>query len=108
MADPITDIALFGFCSNMDIERTLQLFDLYINCDDIDKDSFLKRIQIDNNYDDMKSLLIAYMAIDAIACSIWNLIRITITNKYSFNYGELCLNTFDACYEYLLKNGSIK
>ena len=106
MADPITDIALFGFCSNMNIDNTIKLLDIYINCkiENIDNDAFLKQIRLNNNIDEIKSLIVAYMAIDAVSCAIWNLIRITITNKYSFDYGESCIKAFDTYYEYLKSN----
>ena len=103
MADPITDIALFGFCSNMDIDSTLKLLDIYINCkvQDVDNDSFLKKFKINDNYEEIKALVVAYIAIDSVTCAIWNQIRITITNKHSYSYSENCLKLLDAYYKYL-------
>lgn len=103
MADPITDIALFGICGNMGIDATLKLFDLYVDVDvdGIDNDDFLEKIKLKENFEDMRSLIIAYMAIDSVACIIWNLIRITITNKYSYSYDENCLKTLNICYKTL-------
>lgn len=110
MADPITDIALFGFCSNMNIEDTINLLDIYIDShvDNIDNEEFLKRININNNISDIKALVVSYMAIDSIACALWNLIRITITNKHSYDYGKECIKSFNLCCDFLVNNNIIK
>lgn len=100
MADPVTDIALFGVFDELDINQIFDLFDTY------------QKIQVDNeevleldclSSDEAKNLLVSYIAIDAIACVVWNLIKTTVTGKYLDCYSERRLQLFDNCVKYLAK-----
>ena len=100
MADPVTDIALFGVFDELDINQIFDLFDTY------------QKIQVDNeevlgldclSSDESKNLLVSYIAIDAIACVVWNLIKTTVTGKYLDGYSERRLQLFDNCIKYLAK-----
>lgn len=100
MADPVTDIALFGVFDELDINQIFDLFDTY------------QKIQVDNekvlgldclSSDEAKNLLVSYIAIDAIACVVWNLIKTTVTGKYLDGYSERRLRLFDNCIKYLAK-----
>ena len=100
MADPVTDIALFGVFDELDINQIFDLFDTY------------QKIQVDNeevlgldclSSDEAKNLLVSYIAIDAIACVVWNLIKTTVTGKYLDGYSERRLQLFDNCIKYLAK-----
>ena len=106
MADPLTDIALFGVCGEMSIDDTLKLLDIYLDSNDKNDAGFLDIFKSNTSYEDMKSLIVSYMAIDLIACMLWNLIRITITNKYS-KYNENNVKMFNKCFEYLKNRNCI-
>ena len=103
MADPLTDLALFGICSEMSIEDTLKLIDVYKACEveDVNNKEFLQRFKLDSDEEKIKSLIVSYMALDILSCLIWHQIRVTITDIYTYNYGENNLKIFDECYKYL-------
>ena len=100
MADPVTDIALFGVFDELDVDKILDLFDIYKNIK-VDNEEVLKLDSL--NPDETKNLLVSYIAIDAIACVVWNLIKTTVTGKYLDGYSERRLQLFDNCIKYLAK-----
>jgi CTP:phosphocholine cytidylyltransferase-like protein/thiamine kinase-like enzyme len=100
MADPVTDIALFGVFDELDINKILDLFDIYKNIK-VDNEEVLKLDSL--NPEETKNLLVSYIAIDAIACVVWNLIKTTVTGKYLDGYSERRLQLFDNCIKYLAK-----
>lgn len=98
MSDPITDIALFAVYSSLSIDEAIKLLDTYKNVK-IKNDEILELNK--NSHDELINLLVSYMAIDAVACVIWNLIHTTVSGKYIDKYSASRLMMFDNCYKYL-------
>ena len=98
MADPLTDIALFAVFDEFDLNKSFEILDTYIDIK-VDGDDIIGLNKLKK--EEIKNLFVSYMAIDLIACVIWNLIKTTVTGKYLDGYSESRLNKFYELKKYL-------
>lgn len=96
MADPLTDIALFGIYVEFDIDKTLKLLDYY------NEDKTLPNVAMENiSIDDARKLIVIYMAIGAFWCALWVLCREGLANANYNTYGIKMYEIFNECCKHL-------
>lgn len=93
-ADPISDVALYAVYSGLGIEQSVKLFETYKNIK-VENDDILELEK--NSHNELVKLLVSYMAIDSIACVIWDIITATITGRYLKNYSRDRIEFFKNC-----------
>lgn len=94
VADPISDVALYAVYSGLSIEQSVKLFEAYKNIK-VENDDILELEK--NSHNELVKLLVSYMAIDSIACVIWDIITATITGRYLKNYSRNRIEVFKNC-----------
>lgn len=94
VADPISDVALYAVYSGLSIEQSVKLFEAYKNIK-VENDDVLELEK--NSHNELVKLLVSYMAIDSIACVIWDIITATITGRYLKNYSRDRIEVFKNC-----------
>ena len=99
MADPLSDIALFSVFVDFDINKSLELFDMYLNSEG-SNDLILNNV----NVDEAKTLIIAYMALGAMYDSIWAMCRSALSNADYGYFNMKMYRYFKNCYKYLKEN----
>ena len=96
MADPISDIALFGIYVKFDIEKTYELYKMY------------KESPVSDNIFNFfpedealaKKLIISYMALGGLYNALWAIARGVLSNADYGTFGMDGYRTFKNCYSY--------
>lgn len=96
MADPISDIALFGIYVKFDIEKTYELYKMY------------KESPVSDNIFNFfpedealaRKLIISYMALGGLYNALWAIARGVLSNADYGTFGMDGYRTFKNCYSY--------
>lgn len=88
MADPLSEIALFGNYVDFDIDKTLKLYDMYEDGNVNDKD---------------KKLVVVYMALGGLYNTLWAIVREALGGSDYGTYGMRNYRMFKTCFNYLKK-----
>lgn len=96
MADPLSDIALFGAYVGFDLEKTFALYEVYKNCD-VSKeikvsDNAISNAKISDN--DARKLIKYYMAIGGLFNAVWAMVLSFMTNADYGTFGMDGYRTF--------------
>lgn len=98
MADPLSEIALFGIYVDFDIEKTLSLYKMYCSFENDDKSSSIG----------FENLVVAYMALGGLYSALWAIVREAVGGADYGSYGMRNYRIFKNCYKYLQEGGRLK
>ena len=96
MADPISDIALFGIYLHYDIDQVYEIYEKYENIK-INSNSY----KSDNNKEVIKRLVICYMALSGLYNALWEIIYGGLHDKEYGTFGLDSYRVFKNCYKEL-------
>ena len=94
MANPLSDIALFGDYIKFDIDKTFELYEMY-KMADVGKDD--KKI-LPKNDGVAKKMIISYMALGGLYNALWAIVRGAIGGADYGTFGMDGYRTFKQCY----------
>ena len=95
MANPLSDIALFGDYVGFDVNKTFELYKMYKNADVGTRD--LSIIPKDDNT--AKKMIVAFMALGGLYNAVWTMVRCSLGD---IDFGEFGMNGYRAfknCYK---------
>lgn len=95
MADPISDIALFGAYEKFDTKKTYELYKIYKECEIEGKKNYKNIIPKDD--DIAKKLLVSYMALAGFYNALWAIVRGELSNADYGTFGMDGYRTFKNC-----------
>ncbi len=97
MANPLSDIALFGVYVGFDIEKTFELYKMY-KMADVGK-SHLKILP--KNDETARKMIISFMALGGLYNAVWTLVRCATSDVDFGEFGMAGYRTFKNCYKEL-------
>lgn len=103
MANPLSDIALFGDYVEFDIDKTFELYKMYKDAK-VGKDDS-KIIPKDDNT--AKKMIISYMALGGLYNAVWTIVRCAMGDVDFGEFGMSGYRAFKNCYKEYEKMGKV-
>lgn len=95
MANPLSDIALFGVYVGFDIDKTFDLYKMYKDAR-VDKDD---KMIIPKDDVTAKKMIIAYMALGGLYNAVWTIVRSAMGDVDFGEFGMAGYRAFKNCYK---------
>ena len=95
MANPLSDIALFGVYVGFDIDKTFELYTMYKNANVESEDLQI----IPKSDDEAKKMIISYMALGGLYNAVWTIVRCAMGDVDFGEFGMSGYRAFKNCYK---------